>query len=248
MQLSDTYNDRDMRSRPVFQAGQVSSSSSVRHLRGVLIGVGIAAGLVAGHYFLMKQAGHALASHWDELGDYPRPGGALAKIQNPGEALKIAERICRGRSASTLLPRELKFQLDMAPNVALGEELLLQHAAYIGCLTRERPERFCGKGQDRAHLVASVNDYFKLQKSVREERIFGSANRLALSYQFSGGPRAATSYPSELTDPSMAASLVGVVQRGYVGKWEFGRYFGLIMPGNLGEVLRDATRQGRGCA
>jgi hypothetical protein len=218
---------------------QLMAKVTPRAIGGFLLGLGIVGAVSFGNSFLMKGVGHALARAWEDVG-FVAPEAALRRTAGASAELRRIDAICQERARAVELPPEIVLRLRDLPDVRAGEAAILRHGRFVACLATEDPKRLCKREPDRAHLSASVADYYKLTGGVREEWASSSPSRLAL---LAGGKsRLPAQLPSAGTELEMAAALRGLVASGFVSARDFGLFLGFWLPGDLKQALGDAPQ------
>ncbi len=212
----------------------------VKQLGGVAIGVAIALGLLGANNMLMRKAGHDLnrkfleqanSTHWRE--STPAAGDA---------DLTAVHLKCLGvGKLARLTPAQSRVSAHYI-ELASGEASLARTAAYVECLARDNPARFC-RSEDREHLVQAVKEFYRQQTQMKEAwssvlRAPGAAQGAAIV----GGARnssqlAMIGMPSAVASPSMIGALQAAAAQGYISASDFGGFAGFGVPDELDEAF-----------
>jgi hypothetical protein len=231
---------------------QVARSRLGRQIGGIALGVALLLAVKGMYAVAFLAAGKGLALHWQENVGYPPLERALERTGEADASLKRAHAACEAQSKTAGLAKAQSDALDMHMAIYAGEVALARAAAYLDCLTGERPARFCAANH-REHLRLAVADYFSLQGKVRGAWEDATHATRAEFRAFTGDPlgqaaRAGIAFPSQRTDPRLIASLIGLIENGYLVQKDLGQVLGFALPGDLATALRDVARKREGCA
>lgn len=233
--------------QPAGEASRPVSASSdggggiprlVKQIGGVALGFALvfAVGYVSD--YSMKQAGKSLDRSFVERAN---PGNPAAAIEQAGDdaLLKRVHRVCTERSAEANLTETQKRATDISDSLFIVEHRLVRGAAYVACLTREQPQRFCQKPQ-RDHLFEAVRQYFKLVVQAREEWQLQMGSRAAaiVGKPIDFNQLSAIGMPSARMDPQLQDGLVALDTNGYIQATDLVRLMPNQMPGVFGGAQR----------
>jgi hypothetical protein len=228
---------------------KIITSRGVLQIGGILIGVVITLAGVTEYARSMKSAGKALDRSWADNTGYPTLDQSPSAQPNAPSTHGELRAACLATAKKASLSRTMTADLDHFANIRVGEAQIEQHAALIGCLIASHPDRFC-QAEHRAHLVDSVNNYFRLRMRVREEWIMArgpfSAPAVGLVAR-PGRDGVSTQFPSERTDPRIVDGLRSLIEQGLLTPADLGAGFFGRMPGDLAEQLKGVERKKAAC-
>jgi hypothetical protein len=228
---------------------QLLASRGVRQIAGIMLGVAIVFGAITIYVGGMKKAGRALDRQWEENAGYPALDSPPARRAGADVSSDV-RTTCKARAEQVKLNAATRRDLDYYVNIWVGEEQLLQHAAFITCLSSTQPARLC-QPEHRGHLAGAVRDYFRLRMRVREEwtmartNPFGAAQAGLMPLPGAQGINAR--FPSERTDPDIIAGLTRLIADGYLARADLGAGMFSRMPGDLETQLTGIERKKRSC-
>jgi hypothetical protein len=114
----------------------------------------IAAALMAGIYVGTKGSGQGLAQFWNN-NSRPVAASPFVPVNARDAFLERANNTCKARGLTA------------------GEgSTVHQAAAYVACLANDNPKRLC-QAAHRAHFLAAMTNYFRLQSKHREIKAGG---------------------------------------------------------------------------
>jgi hypothetical protein len=221
----------------------------VRQIAGITLGVAIMFGLIMIYVSGMKTAGRALGRQWEENAGYPALDSPSARRAGAGLASDV-RTTCKARAEQVKLNAATRRDLDYYVDIWVGEEQVMQHAAFIACLVSTQPARFC-QPEHGGHLAGAMRDYFRLRLRVREEwtmarnNPFGAAQAGLMPLPGAQGINAR--FPSERTDPDIVAGLTRLITDGYLTRADLGAGMFSRMPGDLETQLTGVERNKRSC-
>jgi hypothetical protein len=225
------------------------ASPGVRQIAGITLGVAIVFGIVMIYVSGMKMAGRALNRQWEENAGYPALDNPSARRAGANVSSDV-RTTCKARADQVKLNAATRRELDYYVDIWVGEEQLMQHAAFINCLSSTQSFRFC-QPEHREHLAGAVRDYFRLRMRVGEEwamarnNPFGAAQTGLMPLPGAQGINAR--FPSERTDPDIIAGLTRLIADGYLTRADLGASMFSSMPGDLAKQLTGAERKKRSC-
>jgi len=220
-------------SRPVSVSSGGGIPRLVKQIGGMALGFALvfAVGYVSD--YSMKQAGKSLDRSFVERAN---PGNPAAAIEQAGDdvLLKRVHRVCTDRAATAELTDAQK-RATFTDSLYIVEYRLARAGAYVACLTKEQPQRFCQAPQ-RQHLFEAVRQYFKLVVQAREEwqLQIGSPAAAITEKPIDFNQRAASGMPSSRMDPQFVEGLVALDTNGYIPASDFARLVPNGLPGTLG--------------
>ena len=238
---------------PVEPAGpgliDLLTSRGMKQIGGILAGVAIVFGVITLYVNGMKSAGRALDRQWAENAGYPTLDQLPPRRENTPSTYNELRTACLATAKKAGLSHAMNDELDYFVNIRVGEQELVQHAAFIDCLITEHPGRLC-QAEHRAHLVSAVRDYFRLRMRVREEWMMSRSPFAASSVGLVARPGQhgiSTQYPSERTDPRIVRGLRSLIESGHLTTADLGAGFFSRMPGDLNDQLKGVEARKRSC-
>ena len=228
---------------------KILTSRGVLQIGGILIGVVIALAGVMEYVRGMKSAGKALDRSWADNAGYPALDQRPSARPNAPSTHSELHTACLATAKKASLSRAMSADLDYFVNIRVGEEQLEQHAALIDCLIASQPDRLC-QAEHRAHLVDSVNNYFRLRMRVREEWVMARGPFSAPGKGLVARPGQngiSTQYPSERTDPRVVDGLRSLIEQGLLTPADLGAELVGRMPGDLSQQLKGVERKKATC-
>jgi len=217
-------------SRPAPVSSGGGMSPLVKQVGGVALGVALAFAMGGAGVYFMKQAGKSLDRSFVERANAGNPAAAIERAGDDA-LLKRVHRVCTDRAAEANLTEAQKRATDASDSLYIVELRVVHAAAYVACLTKEQPQRFCQKPQ-RDHLFEVVRQYFKLVVQAREEwqlQMGGPAATIATNQL------AAIGMPSARMDPQLQDGLIALDTNGYIPAGDFAR---LLPNGTFGGTPR----------
>lgn len=227
-------------------------SPRLKQIGGIALGVVIAFAIGAVFVGVMKQAGRGLGDRFLENAAAGSPQGAINRVAGGDAALQVIRDVCKSKAKAVDLNVAQKRATDGYMQLLSGESELASAAAYVECLAKSQPARFCQK-PDKAHLAEAVRQYFKLMMQVREEWALqlggpGLQKAALMGTPYRQDQRAALGLPSALTSPSMLAALRGLVGEGYMSVNDFGTFAGFGVPRDVSDAMRGVESKKAACA
>jgi hypothetical protein len=200
-------------------------SPLVKQVGGMALGVALAFAVGGGGVYLMKQAGKSVDRNFVAQMNAGNPAAVIEQFGDDA-TLKRVDRVCSDRAARTDLTEAQKRATDASDRLYIVEVRLARAAAYVVCLTREEPQRFCQKPQ-RDHLFEAVRQYFKAVGRAREEWQMQMGNPAMAARPIDVAQLPAMGLPSTRMDPQLQEGLVALDADGYIPAAEFAR---LLVP------------------
>jgi hypothetical protein len=230
-------------------AGRINTRGTSA-IGGVAFGIAIVLAVMTFYVVSMKSAGRALNNSWTQNAGYPALDNPPVQRADAGTPYSELRTACKRRAEKVQLSRATSLELDYHVNIRVGERQLDQHVAFIDCLITETPARFC-RPEHRVHLVEAVRSYFRLRMRVREEWAMARNNpfgaHAAGLMPLPGAHGVTTRFPSQQTDARIVTGLAGLIANGYLTPADLGAGLFSRMPGDLGELLKDAARKTNRC-
>jgi hypothetical protein len=219
-------------SRPIPASSGGGIPPLVKQVGGMALGVALAFAIGGASVYFMKQAGKALDRGFVETANAGNPAAAIEQAGGGDALLQRVHRICTDRAATAELnaaQRNAAFD-----SLYVVEHRVVRGGAYVACLTREQPQRFCQKAH-RDHLYEAVRQYAKLVVQAREEWQIQAGSPSAM---IAGGPidykQDAAGMPSARIDPQLKEGLVALEADGYIPASDVARLMSNRTPGVFG--------------
>jgi hypothetical protein len=221
--------------RPMSGGGGMSPL--VKQIGGVALGILLAFSISGIGVYSMKQAGKSLDQAFVERLNAGNPAAAIERAGDD-ELLKHVHRVCTARAATADLTEAQKRATRASESLHVVELRLVHAAAYVACLTREQPQRFCQKPH-RDHLFEAVRQYFKLVAQAREEwQLQTRSPAAAIARPIDSSQLAPIGMPSSRMDPQLQDGLIALDANGYIPATDFARLVPNGMPGGPGRIPR----------
>jgi hypothetical protein len=240
----------DMAAQATAQGSGGGISRGISQIGGVTIGIAIVLAVATFYIVSMKSAGRALSDHWAQNAGYPQIDNPPVKRADQGATYNELRTTCKPRAERVQISQAMRQDLDYYPNIWVGEEQVMQHAAFVDCLITEMPTRLC-RPEHRAHLVDAVRTYFRMRVKVREEWAMTRNNPFGAHavglVAAPGSTGVSARYPSERTDPRIVAGLRDLIAKGYITPTDLGGGAFSRMPGDLAETLKGVERKQQSC-
>jgi len=212
-------------------------SPLVKQIGGMALGVALAFVIGSAGVYSMKQAGKSLGRDFVERANAGNPAAAIEQTGDDA-LLKRVHRVCTERSADANVTETQKRATDVSDSLYIVEYRLVRAAAYVACLTKEQPQRFC-QAPHRQHLFEAIRQYFKLVIQAREEwqLQMGSPAAAITEKPIDFNQLVASGMPSSRMDPQLVEGLVALDTSGYIPATDLVRLMPNRMPGAFGNAL-----------
>lgn len=211
--------------RPVVASSGGGMSPLVKQVGGLALGVALAFAIGGAGVYLMKQMGKSVDRNFVAQMNAGNPAAVIEQFGDDA-TLKRVDRVCSDRAAKADLTEAQRRATDASDSLYIVEVRLARAAAYVACLTREEPQRFCHKPQ-RDHLFEAVRQYFKQVVKAREEWQLQMGNPAMAVRSTDVIQVAPAALPSTRMDQQLQDGLVALDADGYIPPGEFAR---LMMP------------------
>jgi hypothetical protein len=201
-----------------------------KQVGGIALGVALAFAIGGAWVHSMKQAGKSVERNFVAQMNAGNPAAVIEQFGDDA-TLKRVDRVCTGRAAGSGLTEAQRRATNGNDSIYIVELRLAYAAAYVACLTREEPQRFCQKPQ-RDHLFEAVRQYFNAVAKARGEwqlqMQMGNPAMITGPIDVAQGP--AMGLPSTRMDTQLQDGLVALDAGGYIPAGDLAR---LLAPGSV---------------
>ena len=236
--------------RPERSGASLQMPRLALQMGGFIVGIAIVFGILSANRAVMRQVGRSMDKAFEEKFDAAMRGNdpriAFEAIADPDPVLKSVHAKCDAAYKRAKLTKRQENAVPKLSDLWHSETQTAKAAAYITCLTRSSPKRFCDPAH-RKHLVAAFDQYLIHRHHVGEQ---WKAEMLAFGANIGRNDPLASeinrrlNMPSVVTSPQMFDGIRDLVAAGYITPADFGGFAGFGIPDMILRVT-DGVEAGK---
>lgn len=225
----------------------------ILQLGGIAVGIAIAFGILLANKTIMREVGRSMDKAFEERFDAAMRGNdprdAFHAISDPDPVLTAVHARCDAAYERAKLTKRQEQSVPRSSELWHSETQTAKAAAYVACLTRSTPQRFCDPVH-RKHLVAAFERYLAQRQRVADQwktaawGVSAVVSRLERNSALMRNIDRRLEMRSIVTSPDVFDGLRDLVATGYVTPGDFGGFAGFGIPDMILRVT-DGVEAGK---